>query len=69
VATQAGDFSGTAAALATTEGSEALATIRAVAINSTLGEGLENLPAGVQLQELTVANDQLTIVGRRVKTD
>lgn len=35
------------------------------AINGTLGEGLEHLPAGVQLQELTVSDGQLTIVGRR----
>ncbi|MGD2047972.1 MAG: LmeA family phospholipid-binding protein [Chloroflexota bacterium] len=39
------------------------------AINSTLGDGLEHLPAGVQLQELTVADGQLTIVGRRANTE
>lgn len=39
------------------------------AISSTLGEGLEHLPAGVQLQELTVADGQLTIVGRRVNSE
>lgn len=36
------------------------------AINGTLGEALENLPAGVQLQEVTVANGELTIAGRKM---
>lgn len=39
------------------------------AISGTLGEGLEHLPAGVQLQELTVADGQLNIVGRRVNSE
>lgn len=35
------------------------------AINGTLGEALDNLPAGVRLQEITVANGELTIVGSK----
>jgi len=33
------------------------------AIGATLGEALENLPAGVRLEEVTVANGELTIIG------
>jgi hypothetical protein len=35
------------------------------AINGTLGEALDNLPAGVRLEEITVANGELTIVGSK----
>lgn len=35
-------------------------------INSTLGEALENLPAGVRLQEITGADGELTIIGRKI---
>jgi hypothetical protein len=35
------------------------------AISSTVGEALEHLPIGVQLQEVTAANGELGIVGHR----
>jgi len=39
------------------------------AINGTLGEALDNLPAGVRLEELTVANGELTIIGSKSSGD
>ena len=36
------------------------------AIEGTLGEALEHLPADIQLKEVTVANGELTIVGRQI---
>jgi len=37
------------------------------AVNGTLGEALENLPAGVRLEEIMVANGELIIVGSQIE--
>jgi hypothetical protein len=37
------------------------------AINSTIGEALEFLPAGVELREITAVNGELTIIGRKTE--